>query len=134
MEEETTTVICGAMKLSILLAKAKENDTYKIQSLNKVELSYRVLRSVDFRDWHIFKTGSVLQIGSLLAVVDREIGEVMTGVRLWLIGCLSLIDCSQRHGYWSKEFAILETGLNWFNNYLLTAWNKSQNRQPFPLI
>lgn len=28
---------------------------------------------MDFRDWHIFKTGSVLQIGSLLAVVDREI-------------------------------------------------------------
>lgn len=31
--EEEITIICGAMKLNILLAKAKENDTYKVQSL-----------------------------------------------------------------------------------------------------
>lgn len=33
LEEETTTLICGTMKLNILLAKMKESDTYKIQSL-----------------------------------------------------------------------------------------------------
>lgn len=69
LEEETTTLIWGTMKLNVLLAKAKENDTYKIQSLSKAELIYSVLRSVDFRDWHIFKTGNVLQMGSFLTVV-----------------------------------------------------------------
>lgn len=98
MEQETT-LVCGAMKLNVLLAKAKRMILTKYNLSEQSRETYRVLRSVDFRDWHIFKT-ECFTVGSLLAVVDGEIGRVMTtGVRLWLIGCLSLTDCSQRHGY-----------------------------------
>lgn len=60
MEEETTSLLCGTIKLNVLFGNAKENKWY----LTKYSLSEQ---SVDFRDWHIFKTGNVMQIGSLLA-------------------------------------------------------------------
>lgn len=44
------------MKLNVLLAKAKRMILTKYNLSEQSRETYRVLRSVDFRDWHIFKT------------------------------------------------------------------------------
>ena len=54
-------LIQRTVRLSLLLAKAKKRMIFTKYNLSdKVELMQRVLRSVGFRDWQIFKTGNVL--------------------------------------------------------------------------
>lgn len=61
----------GRAHLSIMWNNEAEFSTcYAKENLSELtERIHRVLRSVDFRDGQIFKTESVLQIGSVVAVV-----------------------------------------------------------------
>lgn len=54
LKEETISLLCRTMKLNLLLAKQERMILKNTVSLKK-QLISRVLRSVDFRDWQIFK-------------------------------------------------------------------------------